>query len=70
MEIQPPKIKLNKIYSAKEDFEPLFRKRDKFKIIELIEDTKHFLPIVAMSLKNGDIFGFEENELEEIRNGN
>jgi len=25
---------------------------------------------VAMSLKNGDIFGFEENELEEIRNGN
>lgn len=58
------KPQINKIYKTKDEFNPLFQKGEKFKVIEIIADIQNFLPIVAVN-KNGEVYGFEENELEE-----
>jgi len=48
---------------AKKDFIPLYRKGDKFKIIKKNKETE-LMPIEAMRLKDGQVYGFEEGELE------
>jgi hypothetical protein len=59
-------IQINRIYKTKEDFLPLFRKGDRFKILKLNEDI-NLMPIEALRLKDGKIYGFEENEFEELK---
>lgn len=55
--------KMDKIKKAKQSFYPLFRKGDEFKIVG--ENNSSFLmPIEAMHLKSGEVYGFEEWELE------
>lgn len=48
---------------AKEDHYPLFRKGDKFKIIKLNKNPD-LLPIEARRLKDGEVYGFYEGDLE------
>lgn len=48
---------------AKIEVKPLFRKGDKFRIIK-INDDPNLMPIEAVRLKDGEIYGFEEGELE------
>lgn len=63
-----PKLKVGQVYTSKIDFEPLFFKGDKFRIVSLNTD-ENLTPISALKLKSGKIYGFNENELEEIENG-
>ena len=56
-------MKVGEIKKVNHDFESLYRKGDKFKIIRLNKD-EDLMPIEAMRLKNRQIYGFEENELE------
>lgn len=48
---------------TKIEYKPLFRKGDKFKIIK-INDDPNLMPIEAIRLKDRQIYGFEEGELE------
>lgn len=52
-----------KIYISKIDCEPLFRKGDKF-IIMNINTNPNLMEIEAMKLKSKRIYGFNEGELE------
>ena len=53
-----------KMVKAKETFEPLYKKGDKFKIIKRNKEDG-LMPIEAMRIKDKEIYGFEENELEK-----
>jgi len=48
---------------AKDTFKPLYFKGDKFKIIKR-NTEEGVAPIEAMRLKDKEIYGFEEGELE------
>jgi len=52
-------------YKAKESFSPLYRKGDIFIIIKRNTD-KNLTPIEARRLKDGNVYGFREGELEEV----
>jgi len=52
-----------KIMKTKEDFDPLYRKGDLFKIVK-INDDPNLVKIEAMRLKDGQVYGFDESELE------
>lgn len=49
---------------AKGTFEPLYREGDMFVILE-ITNEKWLMPITAKRLKNGRVYGFHKDELEE-----
>ena len=53
-------------YRAKEGCEPLYRKNDIFVIVKRNSEDG-IAPIEAMRLKDKKIYGFDEDELEEIR---
>jgi hypothetical protein len=55
------------MYKTKIDFQPLFRKGDRFTLVKK-NNNPDLMPIEARSIKDGWIFGFEEDELEEIKN--
>jgi hypothetical protein len=48
---------------SKIDFKPLFYKGDKFIIIKRNTDVGLY-PIIALRIKDKNIYGFEEDELE------
>ena len=52
-----------KISYAKESFEPLFRKGDKFIIVRR-NNNPQLMPVEARHLYTREVFGFEEGELE------
>ena len=54
---------MTKVFRAKEDFKPLFRKGHRFIIVDRTDDPG-MLPILAMKLKNKEKYGFYEGELE------
>ena len=56
-------MKINQKFRAKEEFKPLYRKGDLFKIIKINKD-EGLTPIEALRLKDGKCYGFELNELE------
>lgn len=55
-------LKRNQIVRAKETFDPLYSRGDKFKIIKINKDPD-LMSIEARMLKSGAIYGFEEGEL-------
>ena len=55
-----------KLLQAKETFEPLYKKGDRFKFLSRSLD-KDLLPIRAFHLKSRKIYAFEEHELEEMK---
>lgn len=55
-----------KIFRAKEDFFPLYRNGDEFVIVERTNDER-LLPIGAKRLRGGEVYYFEEGDLEEVR---
>ena len=55
---------MNKILIAKDSCEPLYRRGDRFIITKRNADIR-LMPIEAMRLKDKQIYGFEEEELEE-----
>jgi len=61
------KIKMKKLFRAKETFEPLYNKGDLFKIIR-INTYPNLMELECVRLKDGEIYGFEKNELEEVKN--
>ena len=56
-------MKINQKVRTKEEFKPLYRKGDRFKIIKINQD-EGLTPIEAFRLKDGKCYGFELNELE------
>jgi hypothetical protein len=58
---------MKKLFKAKETFEPLFNKGDLFKIIKTNADP-NLMELECMRLKDGKIYGFEKDELEEVKN--
>ena len=48
---------------VKETFEPLYKKGDKFKIVKRNKE-EGLMPIEAKRIKDGEIYGFEIDELE------
>lgn len=56
----------DKILRVKEDFEPLYHKGDLFKIVQINNDPD-LMDIEAMRLKDGQIYGFSKDELEEVK---
>jgi len=54
---------MRKIYKVKETLTPLFVKGDLF-IITKRNKEPNLMPIEAKRLKDGEIYGFDENELE------
>lgn len=54
---------MKEIVKAKEDYHPLYRKGDKFKIIK-INKNPELMPIESMRIKDGEIYGFFDDELE------
>ena len=61
------KVEKGFIFIAKEGFEPLYRKGDKFKIIKFNKD-KDLLPIEALHLRTGNVYGFYRDEVVTIEN--
>ena len=60
-------MKMKKLFRAKETFEPLYYKGDLFKIIKV--NTNHdLMELECVRLKDGKIYGFEKNEIEEMKN--
>ena len=55
-----------KIYISKITFEPLFKKGDKFIIVNRNTD-ENLMPVEALKIKSKRIYGFEINELEELK---
>lgn len=51
-----------KVKSAREGFEPLYKRGDKFIIVKLNSDP-NLTPIEAKHLRSGRIYGFNEGEL-------
>ena len=51
-----------RIYKAKETFEPLYYKGDKFIIVKRNTD-ENLMPVEAKHLRSGRIYGFEVGEL-------
>jgi len=51
------------ILKTKQEFEPLYIKGERFKIIKTNHD-KQLMPIEAVSLRTGFVYGFELGELE------
>lgn len=61
-------IKLGQIVRVKDGMEPLYTKRDKFKIVN-INKNPDLMPFVALNLRTKKTYGFFEEELEnENRN--
>lgn len=56
-------MKIGQIKKAKESFVPLYFKGDEFKIVKLNKDV-NLVPVEAMRIKGGIIYGFGEDELE------
>jgi len=56
-------MKVGQIKKAKYSFYPIYKNGDKFKIIQLNENID-LMPIEAMCIKDGRIYGFWEGELE------
>ena len=50
------------IVKSKEDYRPLYKKGDKFKIIKL-NTGENLMPIEALHLRTKEIYGFNRNEL-------
>lgn len=57
-------MKVNQVVKTKEDFMPLYRKGEKFKVIRINKD-ENLMPVEAVSFKTGEIYGFEEKEFED-----
>jgi hypothetical protein len=57
-------MKLGQIVTAKEDYSPLYKKGDKFRIVKINKDS-NLTQIEAMRLKDKNVYGFDKNELEE-----
>lgn len=56
-------MKKGDIVKVKEGEPPLYLKGDKFKILR-INENPDLMPIVAMRFKDKELYGFEEDELE------
>jgi hypothetical protein len=56
-------VKIGQIMVAKETFGKLYRKGDKFRILDIANNV-NLMPIKAMRLKDREIYYFEEDELE------
>ena len=54
---------MSKIFIAREGCEPLFREGDKFIIVRRETDSD-LTPIIAMRLKDKQVYGFNEGELQ------
>lgn len=54
-----------KRYKAKEDFYPLYGKGDEFIILDRTTDER-LLPIAAKRIKDGEVYYFNDGELEEV----
>lgn len=57
---------MKKLFRAKENFEPLYNKGDLFKLIRINTDPD-LMELECVRLKDGKIYGFDRNELEEIK---
>lgn len=57
------KLVKGKIVRVKDELYPLYKKRDKFKIIK-INKNKYLTPIEAIHLKSRKVYGFYRDELE------
>jgi len=55
-------MKEKQIVKAKEDYYPLYRRGDKFKII-IINKNPDLMPIEALHLRKNKIYGFFKEEL-------
>lgn len=53
----------NKLFNVKHDLAPLYREGDSFEIVKRNEDPD-LMPIEARKLRGGQVYGFEERELE------
>ena len=56
-------MKIGYVLKTKEDFKPLFRKGDLFRIVKINED-ENLMPIEAIRLKDREVYGFEVGELK------
>jgi predicted nucleic acid-binding protein len=57
-------VKIGQIVIAKETFDKLYRKGDKFKILDIVNNV-NLISIKAMRLKDREIYYFEEDELDD-----
>ena len=60
------KFKKGEIVKARENFLPLYLEGDLFKIIKINKD-KRLMPLEARRIKNGKIYGFDEEEFEKLK---
>ncbi len=58
---------MKELFRAKETFEPRYNKGDLFKIIK-INTNPNLMELECVRLKDGEVYGFEKNELEEVKN--
>ena len=56
-------MKIGQIKKTKDEFFPLYKEGDSFKIVQLNTNV-NLVPIEAVRLKDGMIYGFEDGELE------
>ena len=61
------KFEKGDIFIAKEEFIPLYRKGDRFRIVKINRD-KGLLPIEALHLRTGNVYGFYRDEVVTIEN--
>ncbi|MGV8152042.1 MAG: hypothetical protein ACP5OG_03100 [Candidatus Nanoarchaeia archaeon] len=58
---------MKKLFRAKETFEPLYQKGNLFRIIQ-VNSHPNLMELECVRLKDGKKYGFERNELEEVKN--
>ena len=58
---------MKKLFRAKETFEPIYYKGDLFKIIK-VNTNPDLMELECVRLKDGEIYGFRKDELEEVKN--
>ena len=57
-------VKIGQIVIAKETFDKLYRRGDKFRILDIVNNV-NLVSIKAMRLKDREIYYFEEEELDD-----
>ena len=60
------RLKKGMFFTPKQEFYPLYRKGDKFKIVK-INKEKDLLPIESLHLRTKQIYGFERDEIQIIK---